>query len=199
MAGDPYKTLGVSRSASDKEIRAAYRRLVQLHHPDHNAGSPESARRFEAVQDAYAEIRRLRATGARSAPPPPPRSRAAKQPPVDPDLEARIADLERQLHDARRARERARKAAQDAAREARRARAAQEAASDTQRERPSDEDLGYYSTDDSLTKILSDAREQLAEKFSEAREHPVVRRVSDLIEGLEHLASKIDGERRGQD
>ena len=37
---DPYKVLGISHSASDAEIRAAYRRQVQLHHPDHNGGSP---------------------------------------------------------------------------------------------------------------------------------------------------------------
>jgi curved DNA-binding protein CbpA len=185
MAGDPYKTLGVSRTASDKEIRAAYRRLVQLHHPDHNDGSPQSARRFEEVQEAYAKIRELRAAGASGAPPP--RARTTRQRPtppprsgpIDPDLEARIADLERQLNEARKARERAR-------------RAAQEAASSARRERPTDEDLGYYSTDDSFTKILSDARSQLSDKFSEARDHPVVRRVSELIDGLEQLASKLD-------
>jgi curved DNA-binding protein CbpA len=33
---DPYQTLGVTRSATDAEVRAAYRRLVQLHHPLQN-------------------------------------------------------------------------------------------------------------------------------------------------------------------
>jgi curved DNA-binding protein CbpA len=42
-APDPYVTLGVARDAGDAELRAAYRRLVQLHHPDHNGGSVESA------------------------------------------------------------------------------------------------------------------------------------------------------------
>src|SRR5256885_11061052 len=55
---DPYATLGLSPSATDAELRAAYRRLVQLHHPDHNGGSAESARRFEAGQGAYAAGRR---------------------------------------------------------------------------------------------------------------------------------------------
>ncbi|MGH2893528.1 MAG: J domain-containing protein, partial [Solirubrobacteraceae bacterium] len=64
---DPYQTLGVATSATDAELRAAYRRLVQLHHPDHNGGSPESALRFEAVQEAYAEARRRRAAGGSGA------------------------------------------------------------------------------------------------------------------------------------
>jgi len=36
---DPYQTLGVDAGASDAELHAAYRRMVQLHHPDHNGGS----------------------------------------------------------------------------------------------------------------------------------------------------------------
>src|ERR1700759_5287152 len=64
---DPHETLGVARSATAAEVRAAYRRLVQLHHPDHNGGSVESARRFEAVQEAYAEVRRLRGSGGAPA------------------------------------------------------------------------------------------------------------------------------------
>ena len=56
---DPYKVLGIAHSATDAEIRAAYRRQVQLHHPDHNGGSAESTRRFEQVQEAYALILKL--------------------------------------------------------------------------------------------------------------------------------------------
>ena len=62
---DPYRTLGISANASEDEVRAAYRRLVQLHHPDHNGGSAESARRFEAVQEAYAQIRSARPAAPR--------------------------------------------------------------------------------------------------------------------------------------
>ena len=86
---DPYRVLGVSRTASDTEIRTAYRKLVKATHPDHNSGSAEAARRFEAVQQAYAEIQELRKKGAATrpptSPPPPPTS--------DPDLESRMADL----------------------------------------------------------------------------------------------------------
>jgi curved DNA-binding protein CbpA len=48
---NPYKTLGVSQNADQKEIRAAYRNLAKKYHPDTGAGS--SAERFRAVQDAY--------------------------------------------------------------------------------------------------------------------------------------------------
>ena len=154
---DPYATLGVARSADDAEVRAAYRRLVQLHHPDHNHGSAESERRFEEVQEAYAQVRKLRASGAHAAAPPPPPPRAA----ADPELDARLKDMERDLREAHLARERAR-------------RAAAEAAASAERKRPSDEELGYIKTDDSFSKIFADAgaslSEQLADLFDDARD-----------------------------
>jgi hypothetical protein len=154
---DPYVVLGVRADASDEEVRSAYRRLVQLHHPDHNHGSAESEGRFEEVQEAYAQIRKLRAAGA---PPPPPLRSTAASP--DPDLDARLKDMERDLREAHLARERARRAAAVAA------------AAAAPRERPSDEELGYIKTDDSFSKIFSDAgaalSEQLAELFDDARE-----------------------------
>lgn len=166
---DPYAVLEITSSASDEEIRAAYRRLVQLHHPDHNGGSAESARRFEEVQDAYARIKKLRSR----APAEEPRPNAAP----DPDLEARLAKMERDLREAHLARERARQAAR-------------EAAAKTFR-RPSDEELGYVRTDDSFSKILHDAREELSERFAEAAEQPAAKRVGDLID---ELAAKLAGE-----
>jgi curved DNA-binding protein CbpA len=191
MAPDPYQTLGVSRSASDEQVRAAYRRLVQLHHPDHNHGSPESARRFEEVQDAYAEVRRQRGNGGGT------RARAGtggatreRSRPADPGVDARMADLERQVREAtERARREAQKARERARRAAREATAARPG-------RASDEELGYFETEDSFSKIVSDARDELAHRFSDAREHPVVKRVSDLIDGLDDLASKLDRDRR---
>ena len=47
-------------------------------------------------------------------------------------------------------------------------------------------------TEDSFGRILSDVRDELGERLSGARKHPSVRRVSDLIDGLEDLASKLD-------
>ena len=187
---DPYSVLGVARAAPDAEVRAAYRRLVKLHHPDHNQGSEESERRFEEVQEAYAEVQRLRSggarpRGARSAPPPPT---------TDSDLEARLAALEHQVQQARRARAKAEQAARDAARAAREAaadiRAAARAEGD--KPRPSDEELGYIKTDDTIGKIISDARAQWSDRYGKAREHPVAKRVADLIDGLEELTEKLD-------
>jgi DnaJ domain len=183
---DPFVVLGVGANAPDAEVRAAYRRLVQLHHPDHNGGSAESTRRFEEVQDAYAEIRRLRAGGDRASAPP--RRSTPPPPPSDPEVESRLADLERQVREAHEARERARRAVEEAAKAA----AASESTG-----RPSDEELGYIHTYDSFSKLLADARSELSGWFSEARaddgEHPAARRVSDL---LDELAAKLTRDRK---
>ena len=201
---DPYSVLGVSRDAPEAEVRSAYRRLVKLHHPDHNNGSEESERRFEEVQEAYAEVQRLRAGGASRATRPRAGTRPAPQPSRagDPDLEARLAALEHQVLQARRARAKAEAAAHEAARAAReaaeRVRAASREESESPEERPSDEELGYISTDDSIGKILSDARSTLADRYGKARQHPVAKRVSDLIDGLEELTGKLDRPPKGK-
>jgi len=50
---DPYEILGVSRSATQDEIKRAYRRLAKTHHPDHNPGDKSAERRFKEIQAAY--------------------------------------------------------------------------------------------------------------------------------------------------
>ena len=52
-AADPYETLGLARSATEAEIRKAYRKLVRLSHPDINPDDPGAEARFVAVSAAY--------------------------------------------------------------------------------------------------------------------------------------------------
>ncbi|MFT4057665.1 MAG: DnaJ C-terminal domain-containing protein [Novosphingobium sp.] len=53
MAADPYTTLGVSRGASEKDIKSAYRKLAKELHPDTNKDNPKAAERFNDVTRAY--------------------------------------------------------------------------------------------------------------------------------------------------
>jgi len=50
---DYYATLGVPRTATEKEIKAAFRKLARKHHPDVNQGSKESEARFKELTEAY--------------------------------------------------------------------------------------------------------------------------------------------------
>ena len=50
---DYYAILGVPKNASQAEIKKAYRKLAQQHHPDTNAGNPAAEERFKEVSSAY--------------------------------------------------------------------------------------------------------------------------------------------------
>ena len=160
MPRDPYRVLGVSSRASAEELHDAYRRLVKLHHPDRNNGSEESARRFAEIQEAYEEVR-AHPRPAR------PQQRAAQAADA---LKDRMATLERELREAQAARERARQAAREAARDG-------------------DAEPAPVATDDSFGKILGDLRTELADRISEGRRHPAVKRVSEL---LDDAVSRLD-------
>jgi curved DNA-binding protein CbpA len=191
---DPYAVLGVAPDVSDIELRRVYRGLVKRHHPDHNGGSTESANRFARIQDAYAEIARHRrpaqpdrtangtaggAAGPWAAAPHEARGGAG-----DSGMDHRIETLEREVAAMRAAQQRR---AEEQARLAReRARSAsgnpdRTSSNQTQR-RPTPEELGYYATDDSFTKIIDDAADQLSERLRKGDAKRVfARRLSDLL------------------
>ncbi|HEX4507316.1 MAG TPA: DnaJ C-terminal domain-containing protein [Alphaproteobacteria bacterium] len=50
---DPYKILGIAKTASADEIKKSYRKLAKQHHPDLNPGSAEAAATFKDISSAY--------------------------------------------------------------------------------------------------------------------------------------------------
>ena len=64
---DPYSILGVSRDASDEEIKKAYRRLSRKYHPDANINNPnkdQAEEKFKEIQQAYDQIMKEREYGS---------------------------------------------------------------------------------------------------------------------------------------
>lgn len=54
---DYYEILGVNRSASNEEIKSAYRKLAMKYHPDQNQGDKEAEDKFKEVAEAYEVLR----------------------------------------------------------------------------------------------------------------------------------------------
>lgn len=50
---DPYQTLGVAKTASEAEIKKAFRNLAKKHHPDTHAGDESAKKRFQEISAAY--------------------------------------------------------------------------------------------------------------------------------------------------
>ena len=61
---DPYEVLGVSRGASDEEIKKAYRAKCKRWHPDLNPNDPTAEEHFKEVQAAYDDLERDKRKGA---------------------------------------------------------------------------------------------------------------------------------------
>ena len=56
MMTDPYKVLGLPSTATDEEVKQAYRRLAKRYHPDANPGDKAAERRMQEINAAYDEI-----------------------------------------------------------------------------------------------------------------------------------------------
>lgn len=74
---DYYAILGVPRTASQDDVKKAYRRLARTHHPDRNKGAPDAEAKFKEINEAYAvlsnrERRQVYDTYGTDRPPPPP-------------------------------------------------------------------------------------------------------------------------------
>lgn len=64
---DPYQVLGISRGASDEEIKKAYRSLSRKYHPDANVNNPnkdQAEEKFKQVQQAYDQIMKEKQQGS---------------------------------------------------------------------------------------------------------------------------------------
>ena len=64
---DPYRVLGVSQTASEDEIKKAYRNLAKKYHPDVNNGSPEAEARMKEVNEAYSQVMKMKRDGTAGA------------------------------------------------------------------------------------------------------------------------------------
>ena len=54
MKKDLYEVLGVDRTADDKKLKSAYRKLAKKYHPDANPGDKEAEQKFKDIGEAYA-------------------------------------------------------------------------------------------------------------------------------------------------
>ena len=53
---DYYESLGVSKNASDREIKSAYRKVAMQYHPDKNPGDSSAEEKFKEAAEAYSVL-----------------------------------------------------------------------------------------------------------------------------------------------
>ena len=63
MNSDPFSVLGVPQTASEDEIKQAYRQLAKKYHPDVNNGSASSEAKMKEINEAYAEAIKIKRSG----------------------------------------------------------------------------------------------------------------------------------------
>jgi len=63
MANDPFAVLGVTSSATEDEIKSAYRKLAKKYHPDLNPGDKNAEAKMREVNEAYTRALQIKKTG----------------------------------------------------------------------------------------------------------------------------------------
>ena len=63
VANDPFAVLGLSSSATEDEIKAAYRKLAKKYHPDLNPGDKAAEEKMREVNEAYTRALQIKKTG----------------------------------------------------------------------------------------------------------------------------------------
>ena len=63
MPNDPFAVLGVMSSASEDEIKSAYRKLAKKYHPDLNPGDKNAEQKMREVNEAYTRALQIKKTG----------------------------------------------------------------------------------------------------------------------------------------
>ena len=63
MANDPFAILGLNSSATEDEIKAAYRKLAKKYHPDLNPGDKAAEQKMREVNEAYTRALQIKKTG----------------------------------------------------------------------------------------------------------------------------------------
>ena len=63
MPNDPFSVLGISSSATEDEIKAAYRKLAKKYHPDLNPGDKTAEQKMREVNEAYTRALQIKKTG----------------------------------------------------------------------------------------------------------------------------------------
>ena len=70
MANDPYKVLGLDRTATDEEVKKAYRELARKYHPDNYMNTPLAdlaEEKMKEINEAYETIQKMRKEAANQA------------------------------------------------------------------------------------------------------------------------------------